>query len=46
MDVGCVDGGEELGTLLGEGGEVKTCSGEEIFWLSNIHPESLQIEGV
>lgn len=37
-------GSKELGALLCEGGKVETGSGEEILWLSNIHPEAFQIE--
>jgi len=37
---------EELGALLGERREVETGPREEILWLSNIHPETVQIKGV
>ena len=37
---------EGLGALLCERGEVETGSGKEILWLSDIHPESLEVEGV
>ena len=46
MNVWCVGRCEELRAFLGEGGEVETCSREEIFRLSNVHPEALQVKRV
>ena len=38
--------GEEFRALLGKGAEIEAGSGKEILWLSDVHPVSLQVEGV
>lgn len=45
-DVAFLGGGEFLGALLGEGGEVEARSRQKIFGLSDVHPETLEVEGV
>lgn len=37
---------ELLASLLGERGQVQAGSAKEIFGLSNIHPETVEVEGV
>lgn len=39
-------GGEQFGVLLREGGEVEACAAEEIFRLSDVHPEAFEVHGV
>jgi hypothetical protein len=46
VDVGCACRCEELRVLLAERGEVEASSGEEILWLTDVHPEALEVEGV
>ena len=46
MDVGCAGGGQKLGSLLGEGGEVEAGAAQEILGLSDIHPETLEVKRV
>lgn len=37
---------EKLGVPLGEGGEIKAGTSEEVLGLTDIHPETVQIKGV
>lgn len=39
-------GGERGGAALGQGREVQAGTGQEILGLTNIHPETLEVEGV
>ena len=45
-DIAFLGGGEFLGTLLREGGEVEARAREEILGLSDVHPETLEVEGM
>lgn len=46
VDIGLAGGGEQLGALLGERGEVEAGSAEEVLGLTDVHPETLKVEGV
>jgi hypothetical protein len=39
-------GAEQLGGLLGEGGEVQAGAGQEVLGLANVHPEAVEVKGV
>lgn len=46
VDIGLAGGGEQLGALLGERGEVEAGSAEEVLGLTDVHPETLKVKGV
>lgn len=46
VDVRLAVGGQQLGVTLRERGEVEAGARQEIFGLTNIHPETLEIKGV
>jgi hypothetical protein len=37
---------KHLASLLGQAGQIQAGSGQKVLWLSNVHPESLEIEAV
>lgn len=46
MDVGQSGGGELLGALLGERREIEAGTRQEILGLTDVHPETLEVERV
>jgi len=46
VDVGFRSGGQQLGVLARERREVEACSRQEVFGLTDVHPEAFEIEGV